>query len=218
MTTGSDVYSFGVLMWSLFTGQQPYMCTTAGLQQPNPAFPHLPGTAHPRFSDLMASCLRRDPHERPSFADIEGCLTAVFSTELGLDDGAATATVAVVGPPPAAAAALTDTPACYETAASVFGAVAGEAARGGGGGGAAGGGGDDEGMEDAGELLTVDFCSSRSMLASCFLFANLCRRASMDTEPMLPMPQQQQQQRLHPPGAAAGPGGVLQGPAVRGQQ
>ena len=80
VTTGSDVYSFGVLMWSLYTGQQPYVILT-GVPRTNPHFPHFPKAghaAHPQYTYLAERCLRVDPHERPSFAEIGETLQDFF--------------------------------------------------------------------------------------------------------------------------------------------
>ena len=81
ITTGSDVYSFGVLMWSLYMGQQPYVIRS-GVLFTNPLFPHFPKAghaAHPQYTCLTERCLRRDPHERPSFTEISGSLMDFFN-------------------------------------------------------------------------------------------------------------------------------------------
>ena len=78
MTTGSDVYSFGVLMWSLYTGQQPYVWK-AGVLLPNTHFPHFPDHAPPHYTGLVQRCLQRDPHERPTFPEITASLVAFFN-------------------------------------------------------------------------------------------------------------------------------------------
>ena len=83
VTTGSDVYSFGVLMWSLYMGQQPYV-VRSGVLFTNPLFPHFPTAghaAHPQYTYLAERCLRRDPHERPSFAEITDCLLDFFTRQ-----------------------------------------------------------------------------------------------------------------------------------------
>ena len=80
VTTGSDVYSFGVLMWQCYTGHEPFVLK-AGLPVPNPAFPYFPPSAHPEYRDLADSCLRRDPHLRPSFSEISSRLADFFSQE-----------------------------------------------------------------------------------------------------------------------------------------
>ena len=77
MTTGSDVYSYGVLIWSLYTGQQPYVCA-AGRLVPNRQFPHFLNTSHPQYMTLARRCLQADPHDRPTFADISSCLHDLF--------------------------------------------------------------------------------------------------------------------------------------------
>ena len=82
VTTGSDVYSFGVLMWSLYMGQKPYV-VKAGEVLPNMLFPHFPVHAPPQYTGLVQSCLRRDPHERPTFPEITASLVAFFNGVLG---------------------------------------------------------------------------------------------------------------------------------------
>ena len=81
VTTGSDVYSFGVLMWSLYTGQHPYV-TTAGQFRPNTLFPHFPRTAYPQYKSLAERCLQGDPRQRPSFAEAYPILASFFDQEL----------------------------------------------------------------------------------------------------------------------------------------
>ena len=84
VTTGSDAYSFGVLMWSLYMGQQPYVFSRSGVLLANPLFPHFPKfvyTAHPQYTSLAERCLRMDPHERPSFVEIEKGLLDFFDRE-----------------------------------------------------------------------------------------------------------------------------------------
>ena len=64
-------------MWSLYTGQQPYVCT-AGRLLPNKRFPHFLNTCHPQYIALARRCLQADPHDRPTFADISACLHELF--------------------------------------------------------------------------------------------------------------------------------------------
>ena len=82
MTLASDVYSFGVLMWCLYTGQLPYVHRT-GAWQCNALFPHFPVHAPPLYTGLVQSCLRRDPHDRPTFPEITASLVAFFNEVLG---------------------------------------------------------------------------------------------------------------------------------------
>ena len=82
VTKGSDVYSFGVLMWSFITGQVPYVIQGDDVL-PNKQFPTFPPTAPAQYVDLAELCLRRDPHERPTFLDIAQSLMTIFSAELG---------------------------------------------------------------------------------------------------------------------------------------
>ena len=70
-------------MWSLYMGQQPYV-VRSGVLFTNPLFPHFPKTGnatHPQYTCLAERCLRRDPHERPSFAEITDCLIDFFSRD-----------------------------------------------------------------------------------------------------------------------------------------
>ena len=96
ITTGSDVYSFGVLMWSFYTGQQPYVWA-AGMLRPNTLFPHFPTAAAPQYKSLAERCLQRDPHQRPTFAEISDSLVAFFSEEM---DGPGTAPAGPARPAP----------------------------------------------------------------------------------------------------------------------
>ena len=85
-----------MLMWSLYTGQMPYVyCDGDGVTlKPNMLFPHFPKTAHSHFACLAERCLQRDPHERPSFAEITAILEAFFDSEADASEAAA-------GPPTA---------------------------------------------------------------------------------------------------------------------
>ena len=76
VTTGSDVYSYGVLMWCLYTGENPYLCER-GLLVPNKRFPLFPDPTPPLYKQLAERCLQRDPHDRPTFAEISARLVAL---------------------------------------------------------------------------------------------------------------------------------------------
>ena len=89
-------------MWSLYTGQLPYLLNGADVQ-PNKNFPAFPQGAHPQYTSLACSCLWRDPHERPSFTDIAHSLLAIFGHDWELDEGESsttttTATATAEGP------------------------------------------------------------------------------------------------------------------------
>ena len=91
LTPGSDVYSFGVLLWSLYSGQQPCV-VRGGLNTRNPLFPHFPSicttkacSAHSQYKSLAQQCLRQDPHQRPSFADMTHSLAFIFGPALSKD-------------------------------------------------------------------------------------------------------------------------------------
>ena len=79
------------MMWSFYTGQLPYVFTGEDVR-PNRLFPLFPPTAHRAYVSLAEGCLRRDPHERPSFTDIAKSLVAIFRSELSEDEGRAIAT------------------------------------------------------------------------------------------------------------------------------
>ena len=65
-------------MWSLYTGQQPYV-SHAGQLLPNKQFPHFFYAGHPQYITLAGRCLQVDPHDRPTFSDILTCLSDPFS-------------------------------------------------------------------------------------------------------------------------------------------
>ena len=69
-------------MWSLYTGQLPYVWK-AGVLLPNTLFPYFPAHAPPQYTVLVQRCLRRDPHERPTFPEITASLVAFFNEVLG---------------------------------------------------------------------------------------------------------------------------------------
>ena len=58
-------------MWSLYSGCQPYLVRD-GQYVANPHFPHFPNypDGHPEYVALAKACLRQDPHERPTFAEL----------------------------------------------------------------------------------------------------------------------------------------------------
>ena len=163
MTTGSDVYSFGVLLWSLYTGQQPYV-TMAGQLKPNTLFPLFPRTAHPQYKSLAERCLQGDPHLRPSFAETYQTLVSFFNQELDAGDDEAvplmpSASKSCLEGPPAAAA---DRPDFGTTSASGALPVPLRSEEG------------DEGpvfmipMSGC-ESQAIGYCTSRGLLASCHL-------------------------------------------------
>ena len=73
-------------MWSLYTGQLPYVVGRAGVLCSNPFFPHFPKAghaAHLQYTCLAERCLQRDPHERPSFKEIALTLLDFFNRPCG---------------------------------------------------------------------------------------------------------------------------------------
>ena len=85
VTKGSDAYSFGVLLWSMWCRQHPWGNDRSGRIVPNPRFPtfnrtHTSDTsrAHAEYICLAEACMQRDPHKRPTFAEIEASLASIF--------------------------------------------------------------------------------------------------------------------------------------------
>ena len=106
----------------------------AGMLVPNPTFPQFSPSAHPEYQDLANSCLRRDPHLRPSFVEISSRLADFFNRgKRAAGSGAYVPTWPPTGPssggpalpaPPfldgasgATATATADDPDCAATAA-----------------------------------------------------------------------------------------------------
>ena len=185
ITTGSDVYSFGVLMWSVYTGQQPYELE-GGVLIPNTLFPHFPTTAPPRYKVLAERCLQRYPHRRPTFAEISDSLVALYSKEV---DGPRAAPAGSARPAPAPptlhvqmTAAATSTPAA-DTATITNFQISNSTANG------------PYGLTTDSHVDSMH-CAIRSQLASCLLSGQ-------------PPPQQQQEEA--PEEAAAVASGRGQG-------
>ena len=183
-------------MWSVYTGQQPYVFR-AGMLLPNTLFPHFPKSTPPEYRSLAESCLRRDPHQRPTFAEIKASLMAIFNKELGtgykVDAGMSS--TAGAGPPWPTSPAL---PLPVEAQQSGITAV-GSGARPAVGSGAALAAMMSSHDEES-EPFTFDHCESRSLLASCLLDSELQACAS----------EQQQQQQSGGPVAAPEAAGRMQ--------
>ena len=56
------------------------MCTKL-VCLPNTLFPRFPRSAHPEYKSLAESCLRRDPHERPSVVEIMNSMHKFFNID-----------------------------------------------------------------------------------------------------------------------------------------
>ena len=100
MTKGSDVYSFGVLLWSLWAGQHPFVGED-GIHLPNKRFPTFNRTptsdasaSYAQYKTLAEACLRKSPHERPTFAQVKESLLAIFGGPAAPDDASGAETKA----------------------------------------------------------------------------------------------------------------------------
>ncbi|CAF0737122.1 unnamed protein product [Adineta ricciae] len=73
-STKSDVWSFGVLLWECLTGELPYkgfdqMQVAFGIATNKYSLP-IPSTCPDEFAQLMTSCWKALPDERPKFCDL----------------------------------------------------------------------------------------------------------------------------------------------------
>ena len=100
---GSDVYAFGVFLWSLYSGQRPYVWLGGGWV-PNFNFPHFKIffnsdtqsdtlSLYTQYRRLAKKCLAAEPHKRPTFTEIKSMLSLI----LGWHEPSASCSAAPVG-------------------------------------------------------------------------------------------------------------------------
>ncbi len=75
----SDTYAFGMVIFELFTREipfrnlNPHQAALAVIAEDKR--PHIPAFVPPKFGALMQACWLRDPHQRPSMAEILSALS-----------------------------------------------------------------------------------------------------------------------------------------------
>lgn len=79
----ADVYSFAIVIWQCLAGQMPYANYTAPLQVINDVVtldirPQIPKGTNPDLERLINRCWVKDPHARPTFAEIEAELKVIL--------------------------------------------------------------------------------------------------------------------------------------------
>ena len=160
ITTGSDVYSFGVLMWSLYTGQQPYVFED-NMVAPNKLFPKFPNADLPQYVSLAERCMQRKPHDRPAFSEISPCLQAILAGSDPSGNGSGGPPTAGPGPPRQGSPTLREAaalPSPFPTAASAAQQQPGVPLTG-------GSGPEEEGID----MASMSHCNSRCLLGSGLL-------------------------------------------------
>jgi len=80
-TTASDVFSFGMLMTELYTGLHPWLFEEGRFKPNTMFFDKLDKEAPAPFKNLVHSCIRMEPKERPNFAHISVSLQELFDVE-----------------------------------------------------------------------------------------------------------------------------------------
>ncbi|KAI2513527.1 protein kinase [Fragilaria crotonensis] len=79
----ADVFSFGIILWELLTAECPFegmsaiQCALAVLNRDQR--PQIPGWCPPALSLLISSCVKRNPSQRPTFAQVCLALEAMPS-------------------------------------------------------------------------------------------------------------------------------------------
>ena len=201
VTTGSDVYSFGVFMWSLYTGQQPYVCE-GNVLSPNNLFPKFPNADLPQYVSLAERCMQRKPHDRPAFSEILPCLQAILGPSGNSSGGPPAAGPGPPRPAPPTLCEAAALPSCFATAASAAQQQP------------SGGDGAPHILDEWGiEGISMSYCHTRCMLSSGLL--SYLGTTSGLLNATVPPPLGAAHQR-DPAKAWPASGGSTQGPGLHG--